>query len=257
MRLLPVMEIYPAAQGEGSRLGAPSIFVRLFGCNLRCTWCDTSYSINMKEARAVLSPEEVADLYYRYTLTDLLQNLKSFGRRDVVITGGEPTLYSREIGGLARSAPDFFFTVETNGTRVPEINDFRSIQLWSLSPKLSGSQANETLEEKRKVDLWEWFSLTGADSSRIQLKFVITRVKEDLDEVSRLLVNYITYLRVLQIPIFLTPNGDYFMNGDPEVGRSVTNRILEEVSTRREWRDLNIRVFPQVHLLLAGRKRFT
>ena len=45
-QLMFITEIFKSIQGEGSRAGLPCIFVRLTGCNLRCTWCDTTYAFH-------------------------------------------------------------------------------------------------------------------------------------------------------------------------------------------------------------------
>jgi 7-carboxy-7-deazaguanine synthase len=44
--MLTISEIFRSIQGEGTRAGLPCIFVRLTGCNLRCTWCDTAYAFH-------------------------------------------------------------------------------------------------------------------------------------------------------------------------------------------------------------------
>jgi 7-carboxy-7-deazaguanine synthase len=74
---LVVNEIYTSIQGESSYAGLPCVFVRLTGCNLRCTYCDTEYAFYDGQRRTV---ESVAD------------EIKTFGIPLVEITGGEPLL---------------------------------------------------------------------------------------------------------------------------------------------------------------------
>ncbi|MBN2484505.1 MAG: radical SAM protein [Bacteroidales bacterium] len=76
---LPVTEIFQSISGEGISSGNVVVFVRLAGCNLRCTWCDTKYSLEEKAPGTVLLlPGEI------------LHQVKSFGINEVICTGGEP-----------------------------------------------------------------------------------------------------------------------------------------------------------------------
>jgi 7-carboxy-7-deazaguanine synthase len=70
-----VTEIFHSIQGEASYVGQPCVFVRLTGCPLRCTWCDTDY--------AFFGGHE-------YSLEDILAKVNAFGCRLVEVTGGEP-----------------------------------------------------------------------------------------------------------------------------------------------------------------------
>ena len=72
---LRITEIFASLQGESTRVGLPTVFVRLTGCPLRCSWCDTAYAFSGGETR---------------TLDDLLAEVASHGLRHVCVTGGEP-----------------------------------------------------------------------------------------------------------------------------------------------------------------------
>ena len=72
---LRITEIFHSIQGESSRVGLPTVFIRLTGCPLRCTWCDTEYAFAGGES---LSVEEV------------LQRVAAHGCNTVCVTGGEP-----------------------------------------------------------------------------------------------------------------------------------------------------------------------
>ena len=72
---LRITEIFASLQGESTRVGLPTVFVRLTGCPLRCTWCDTAYAFSGGETR---------------TLDDILAEVASHGLRHVCVTGGEP-----------------------------------------------------------------------------------------------------------------------------------------------------------------------
>ena len=75
--VLQITEIFRSIQGESTRAGLPCTFIRLTGCNLRCTWCDTEYS------------------FYggaRMTLDEVMSKVADLGGKLVEITGGEPLL---------------------------------------------------------------------------------------------------------------------------------------------------------------------
>ena len=72
---LRITEIFASVQGESTRVGLPTVFVRLTGCPLRCSWCDTAYAFSGGETR---------------TLDDILAEVAGHGLRHVCVTGGEP-----------------------------------------------------------------------------------------------------------------------------------------------------------------------
>ena len=72
---LRITEIFYSLQGEASRVGLPTVFVRLTGCPLRCTWCDTTYSFTGGEAASIESA---------------LAEVAKYPARQVCVTGGEP-----------------------------------------------------------------------------------------------------------------------------------------------------------------------
>lgn len=74
---LYLTEIFYSIQGEGSDAGYPCVFVRLSGCDLRCSWCDTEYSFKRGEP---------------HTLEEILRQVASYGVSRVEVTGGEPLL---------------------------------------------------------------------------------------------------------------------------------------------------------------------
>jgi 7-carboxy-7-deazaguanine synthase len=114
-----ISEIFRSIQGESTRAGLPCIFVRLTGCNLRCTWCDTSYAFH---GGTKMSIEEILA-----RVEDLSAGTKEQfpgeigaapGLSLVELTGGEPLLQP-EVIPLARNLLDRGYTVmiETSGER--------------------------------------------------------------------------------------------------------------------------------------------
>ena len=98
---LKVYEIFYSLQGETSRIGLPTAFVRLTGCPMRCTYCDTAYAFSGG------SNMEIAEI---------LQKVAEFGTRFVTLTGGEP-LAQKESYALLKSLCDAGYSVslETGG----------------------------------------------------------------------------------------------------------------------------------------------
>ncbi len=99
---LSVNEIFKSIQGESSYAGMPCVFVRLTGCNLRCSYCDTTYAYD--EGSEML-------------LSEILSVISGYGCRNVCITGGEPLL-QQNVSKLINQLKNDHFNVfiETNGS---------------------------------------------------------------------------------------------------------------------------------------------
>ena len=104
---MQITEIYKSLQGESTYAGLPCVFVRLTGCNLRCSWCDTEYSFYGGKKMA---PEQVVD--------EVVHLSPNGGY--VEITGGEPMLQQRELVPLMQQLLDKKYKVllETSGERL-------------------------------------------------------------------------------------------------------------------------------------------
>ena len=96
-----IVEIFESLQGEGWNTGMPAVFVRLGKCNLACDWCDTDY---LK--------------FGMMSLSDILGRLKTYTARNIIITGGEPTIQPHLDTLLdALKAEGYFLCIETNGLK--------------------------------------------------------------------------------------------------------------------------------------------
>lgn len=106
-------ECYASVQGESSFVGVPTVFVRLYTCNLRCVWCDSMYAVEGGDYREVAVADLAAEVR-RHALGDASGPRR--GISHVCWTGGEPLLQWRSIARAIRELPDaFVHTFETDG----------------------------------------------------------------------------------------------------------------------------------------------
>src|SRR5215470_2988762 len=121
---MQISEIYKSLQGESTYAGLPCVFVRLTGCNLRCSWCDSEFSFYGGKRMSV---EEVLDEVFRLTpgRTERVLSGRSESKEMpaphglVEITGGEPMLQEREVVPLMQRLIEAGYKVliETSGER--------------------------------------------------------------------------------------------------------------------------------------------
>lgn len=96
-----IVEIFESLQGEGFNTGMPCIFVRFGKCNLACPWCDTNYN-----------------QFERMTLAQVMEEVRSFSSKNIIITGGEPTIVANiEILLEQMKSEGYFLAIETNGLK--------------------------------------------------------------------------------------------------------------------------------------------
>lgn len=173
-----VTEVFSSIQGEGPSCGRPATFLRLSGCDLKCTFCDTKFSwmggVNYEI-------EEVLSLLSKYNL---------FKDYYLCITGGEPLLQSTEIAFLLKQVPSAVkLGIETNGTRFKTFNRYSSDSKireveYIVSPKLSNSG---NPKDKAKVHE-DWFEGVSRGHD-IHFKFVVGSLR-DYEEVEQYIVEH-------------------------------------------------------------------
>ena len=152
--MLRVSEIFHSLQGETSRVGLPTVFVRLTGCPLRCTWCDTTYAFS---GGVSMAQEEI------------LRRVAAFDCRTVCVTGGEPLAQKACTELLtALCAAGYSVSLETSGALDIGGVDPRVSRIVDLKAPGSGESAKNRWEN---LDL-----LTPHD----ELKFVLAS-REDYD----------------------------------------------------------------------------
>src|ERR1700751_330899 len=123
---MQITEIYKSLQGESTHAGLPCIFVRLTGCNLRCSWCDSEYTFTGGR---------------KMTLDQVMDEVRSLDPVKLVeITGGEPMLQEREVVPLMQRLLDARYTVliETSGERPLERVPRRVVKIVDVKCPNSG-----------------------------------------------------------------------------------------------------------------------
>ena len=145
-----ITEIFKSIQGEGTRAGLPCIFVRLTGCNLRCTWCDTAYAFHGGKKMSV---EEVLT-----RVDELAGRAEMPGSQTsaplVELTGGEPLL-QEEIYPLTKKllAVGYAVVIETSGERF--IGELPSEVIKIVDVKCPDSGEPDTFEMRNLEALSE------------------------------------------------------------------------------------------------------
>lgn len=175
---MKVNEIFSSIQGEGKLQGVPSVLVRLVGCNLNCVWCD-----NRRDKIA-----------WEISHGELLNLLSGYGIRNVILTGGEPFLYSQiELLTNELNEKGYFITIETNATIIKSVK----ADLISMSPKLSHANVKGEIVTI-DYDVIQYY----VDNYNYQLKFVVKNENDFLD-VQHILgeLNDIDYNNVFMMPL--------------------------------------------------------
>ena len=172
---LKVNEIFYSIQGESSFIGIPCVLVRLTGCNLRCSYCDTRYAYE----EGILQE-----------IPDIIAQVSSYRSRLVEITGGEPLLQV-ETPLLIRNLLDRGYEVllETNGSLPIQTIDRRCIRIVDIKCPSSG--------ESHRNDYSILDNLTEQD----EVKFVLGD-KEDYQFAKEILVSHKLAHRIYNPPIF-------------------------------------------------------
>ena len=142
-------EIFRSIQGEGRSAGETRTFVRLSGCNLHCTWCDTPYTWNWhgtkwphdKDRPGVPQKFDRDAETIEMSVEDVARAVEALPALGIVLTGGEPLIQSSAlielIARLKRADPTLLIEVETNGTIAPSAALAEAVNLFMVSPKLA------------------------------------------------------------------------------------------------------------------------
>ncbi len=160
-----VNEIFYSIQGEGTRAGLACIFVRLQGCLLRCSWCDTPYALERKEIANQMTGEDIFNQIGKYECKFLM------------LTGGEP-LEQNDIFDFISMAiiRGYEVVIETNGQAEISRVDSKAIKIMDLKcPESNMSKKNNysNIEFLQKTD-----EVKFVIGSKIDFEWAIDRCSE-------------------------------------------------------------------------------
>ena len=144
---LTISEIFHSIQGESTLVGLPTVFIRLTGCPLRCSWCDTEYAFSGGQ---------------RLETEDIIKQVSSYDTPYVCVTGGEPLAQKRCIQLLDQLIENgYTVSLETSGAvSLANVND-KVITVMDLKAPGSGEEQRNLYENINYLD------------AKDQIKFVI------------------------------------------------------------------------------------
>ena len=212
---LRITEIFYSLQGEANTAGLPTVFIRLTGCPLRCTYCDTTYSFEGGE---------------RWSLDKIIETAQAYQTPYICVTGGEPLAQPNCIALLDRLCElGFEVSLETSGALDVSKVDQRVSKVLDLKTPTSGEEHRNLLSN---LDL-----LTTKD----QIKFVICN-REDYEWSKQQLAEYQLQQKVSTVwfsPAFAVEKGNAKL---PRFARDLAQWILDD--------HLPVRFQLQLHKLL-------
>lgn len=171
---MKVVEIFNSIDGEGKRTGELTTFIRLWGCNLRCRYCDTKYSYE----------DEKSEMQYKeMSITEIINECKKYSTKNITVTGGEPLIHL-DIKYLLRALSELNYNVnvETNGSisikpyfddnGLP-LNEYRNVW-FTVDYKTSSSRVKGKMLDDN-------FNMVANNFRNVVYKFVVG-TKKDLEE---------------------------------------------------------------------------
>ncbi len=238
-----LVEIFSAVQGEGVFVGERQLFVRLGGCDLRCTWCDSPHTHAVHgdyRVEKTSGQRDFLEAVNPVSGDQLLRHIEvlnqTFPHHSLSLTGGEPLLQSRflETWLPKVSLPVY---LETGGHRPQELSKVLSYLSWiSMDIKLPSS-CGESQWQAHDAFL----AVAGQGKAPLITKWVVTAdtTLADLDQATDLLVKHSADIPVVLQPV--TPLGGCLAPSPTQV---------LDWQTRLRQRLTSVRVIPQTHKMI-------
>lgn len=198
---MKVIEIFDSIDGEGIFTGCLSTFIRLSGCNMRCSYCDTRYAFSGGTDIQV---------------SDIVSKAEQIGNKHITITGGEPLIHN-DVKSLVDALCDsgFIVNIETNGS--VDVREFQrentviTMDYKTISSGENSKMRKERLEQLRKCDV---------------LKIVCN--ESDFDDIKRMLKSTEISASIFISPIF----GEIEASNLVEFAKELRNRNISRNDMR-------------------------
>ncbi len=188
---MKISEIFHSIQGEGKYSGRPSTFIRVAKCNLTCpsfgvNGCDSYYAVN----------DKYQNEWFDISLDEIQKEIDKNPKSDIVLTGGEPTLFYKELYPIIQNNQNKLITIETNSTIYIDFEKYPLYKnvAFAMSVKLSNSGESES--KRIKPEVIKNISLNAKKSF---FKFVINRdLNEEIKKITK----------DINMPIYCMPLGE-------------------------------------------------
>jgi len=215
---LRVNSIFFSVQGEGPDTGRPAIFIRLAGCNYRCKWCDTKYALGTE--------------YTEMTEQEILEAIKQYPCKFVVVTGGEPFL--QPIGELLLllKQKGYVISVETNGSIYKPYESFIDKLVISPKPPSSGMKTDYKILDK----------LIRSFGNCCILKVIVNH-EDDYQ-----------YAKNIHLDYYFTPFV-FQLESEKKIDKEKANWLVQRVINDPDLNKNKVRVMVQMQKLIWGCKR--
>ena len=214
----PTVDIFQSFQGEGLRMGLQTLFIRLFGCNLKCAFCDEPLHLDSSKICKYDAESLVDSCIENYSIFKIPESAICF-------TGGEPLIHPiAPLIELFSIKSKTVIQIETNGTQeIPLPGDWRSFVHVTAAPK-------EACEFTMHDTVWYW-------ANEIKL---VCNVKNGEDIITFFLEKYRSFLKRFEIPIFIQPEN--------KRGKVHKRNLKKSIELANKY---GLHVSPQLHKLLG------
>lgn len=231
-----INEVFTGIQGEGQNTGKPSVFIRFFGCNLYCEYCDSKYAIEGQENNI-------------YTICELVREIKQSKVRHIVFTGGEPLLQQEYITEVIKELKryevksiKYTFEIETNGciSMLPELRML--IDYINISVKLESSKQKYNTQNNARVNYKALHTLIIDDkyNNNVSFKFVITK-KTEVEDISEALLIRNNFMHT---KVYVMPEGTISIDVIEGMKKLIPYCIK-----------FNLHLSPRLQVIMFGKKR--
>ncbi|MMZ46523.1 7-carboxy-7-deazaguanine synthase [compost metagenome] len=211
---LPLSEIFSSLQGESKYAGYPTTFIRLYGCNMLCTYCDTMYAVR-------------GGKFKKKSLDYIMNAVKAMRNQHVCITGGEPLLHENTMPLIYELVErGYTVSIETNGGVDLSSHALMRSYIFVMDVKTPCSGMTEK-------NILSNLDLLG---HRDEVKFVIAD-RADFDYALSVLKKFPTIAPVIFSPCFTSNNKSTIM-------KDLSNWLIEE-------KPKNARLGIQIHKIIG------